>query len=134
VAVGDAASERAHGLESAASATGNHCAGPWRTASEGGFFSYRLKVDPRQENALAVTYWGSDGGERVFDVLVDGARVATQTLQSNASNRLFALEYRIAPDLTRGKQSVTVRFEPAPNGKVAGGVFGLCMLRKENTQ
>ena len=134
VAPGDAGSEQAHGLESAASATGNHCAGPWRRASEGGFFSYRLKVDPRQENALAVTYWGSDAGDRVFDILVDGVRVATQALQHNAPNRLFLAEYPVPPDLTAGKESVTVRFQPAPNGKAAGAIFGLCMLRKENAQ
>jgi DUF1680 family protein len=133
VAIGDAASEQAHGLESEASATGTHCAGRWRMAAEGGFFSYRLKVHDGGPSALAVTYWGSDAGEHIFDILVDGARAATQALQRTAPNRLFAVEYPIPPDLTRGKESVTVRFQPAPNGKVAGGVFALSVLRKETT-
>jgi len=65
---------------------------------------------------------------------VDGARIATQTLHHNAPNRLFLVEYPIAPDLTAGNEHVTVRFQPAPNGKTAGGTFGLCMLRKEKAQ
>jgi len=134
VAVGEAESEEAHGLDGAASTAGVHCAGRWREAAEGGFFSYRLRVDSRKANALALTCWGSDAGDRVFDILVDGARIATQTLQRNAPNRLFLAEHPIPPDLTRGKKSVIIHLQPAPNGRVAGGIFGLSTLRKETAQ
>ena len=40
-------------------------------------------VRPGQPQALSVTYWGSDSGARVFDVLVDGRVVATERLDNN---------------------------------------------------
>ena len=131
VTVGDADSESSHGAEAAAATTGVHPAGRWRQAGEDGFFSYRLKVDGQRANTLAVTYWGSDGGDRVFDILIDGTRIATQTLNRNASNRLFLAEYPILRELTARRESIIVRFQPAPNGKLAGGVFGLSVLREE---
>jgi hypothetical protein len=133
VAVGDADSESSHGAEAAAATTGIHPAGRWRQAGEGGFFSYRLRVDGERANTLAITYWGSDGGDRAFDLLIDGTRIATQALNRNAPNRLFLAEYPIPRELTAGRESVVVRFQPAPNGKLAGGVFGLSMLREEVT-
>jgi hypothetical protein len=131
VTVGDADSESSHGAEAAAATTGVHPAGRWRQAGEDGFFSYRLKVDGQRANTLAVTYWGGDGGDGVFDILIDGTRIATQTLNRNASNRLFLAEYPILRELTARRESIIVRFQPAPNGKLAGGVFGLSVLREE---
>ena len=53
----------------------------WRHATDGGWFSYNLKVLPDQPQELLVTYWGSDGGGREFDILVDGQKLATQKLR-----------------------------------------------------
>jgi len=79
---------------------------------------------------LLVTYWGSDVGARVFDILVDGTPVATQKLDRNQPNRFFDQLYPIPPQLTKGKQKVTVRFQAHP-GNIAGGVFDLRMLRAQ---
>jgi len=94
----------------------------------------RRPIQNKVPNKLQPFGWGSDAGDRVFGILVDGARVAAQTLQRNAPNRLFVIEHATPTELTRGKKSVTVRFRPAPNGKLAGGVFGLSTLRKEIAQ
>jgi hypothetical protein len=131
VAIGNAESEKAHDLQGQNTQSGPFPAGTWRHASKGGFFSYKLKVDPGQDNIVAVTYWGGDTGARVFDILVDGTRIATQTLNKNAPGQLFTVEYPIPRKLTEGKQAVVIRFEPAPNGDTAGGVFGLAVLRAE---
>jgi len=73
------------------------------------------------------TQWGSDR-RRTFDILVDGQKIATQTLNANKPNEFFDEEYKIPAELTRGKDKVTVKFQAQPGG-VAGGVFGCVMLK-----
>jgi hypothetical protein len=88
-----------------------------------------MKVPPDGPVALLCTYWGSDVG-RTFDVLVDGRKVATQKLQDNQPGEFFDVEYAVPPELTKGKEQVTVKFI-APGGGTAGGVFGLATLKAE---
>jgi hypothetical protein len=75
-----------------------------------------------------VTYWGSDAGRRVFDILVDGKKLATETLQHNRPDSFFDQTYTLSEDLTKGKSQVTVTFQAHPR-QTAGGVFGLRVLR-----
>lgn len=128
VLVGDATSEKAHDLAGEKTASGSISAGQWRHAG-GGWFSYRLKVDPQSANALLVTYWGSDSGRRTFDILVDGQKIAQQKLNRDAPGRLFQVEYPIPSNLTEAKESVEVRFQAASPQDTAGGIFGLASLR-----
>ena len=128
VAVGDGASEKAHDMQGADTSSGTHPAGSWRHAGAAGFFSYRMKVRGDRDNALAVTYWGDDAGGRIFDILVDGTRIATQKLDRNAPGRLFVVEYPIPRALTDGRENVVVRFQAAPGGKTVGGIFGLATV------
>ena len=127
VRIGDAESERAHNLQGEKTIGGSHYTGRWRHAEPGGFFAYDLAVDPNARNILVVTYWGSDVG-RTFDILVDGQRIATQTLNNNKPDELFEVEHPLPADLVAGKQKITVRFEGRP-ASLAGGVFGLAVVR-----
>lgn len=101
----------------------------WRDAEDGGWFSYEVKVAPDAANVLRVTYWGSDNGNRNFEILVDGKKVAEQTLNNNKPDSFFDVEYPIPNDQTHGKQRVEVKFQGMP-GNLAGGVFGVRVLRK----
>ena len=60
----------------------------WRDAAEG-WFRYVVTVRPDRAQELSVTYWGSDSGGRVFDVLVDGTRLATERLRSEITPRVL---------------------------------------------
>ena len=82
VRIADETSERTHDLQGEKTATGTHLKRSWRHAPDG-WFSYRLKVLPDQPMVLFSTYWGSDVGARTFDILVDGTKIATQTLANN---------------------------------------------------
>lgn len=123
-------SEAAHGL------TGErHGAGPlnnrgWRHAVEGGWFSYTLKVTPDAPVILSVTYWGSDSGNREFDVLVDDTLLETRRLNNTQPGRFFDVDLPLPAELTRGKETITVKFQAKP-GNFAGGVFGVATLRPE---
>ncbi len=126
VRIGVGQSEQAHQMKGENTRTGTHDGRRWRDA-EGGWFEYRLRVLPDRPVTLHCTYWGSDGG-RVFDILVDGTKIATQKLAQNKPGELFDVEYAIDASLIEGKESVVVRFSAHP-GSTAGGLFGCATLR-----
>jgi hypothetical protein len=128
VSVGDPRSERAHELQGERTDAGAFGGRNWRHATDGGWFSFSLKVLPGQPQELCVTYWGSDGGGREFDVLVDGEKLATQKLENNKPEQFYDEAYPLPKTLTENKDSVTVRFQAQP-GKIAGGVFGCAVLK-----
>jgi DUF1680 family protein len=127
VEIGNRDSERAHNLQSEKSSAGRHMRRSWRHATTGGWFSYDLEVLPAKQMELLCTYWGSDLG-RTFDILIDGKKIATQTVNVNSPGDFFDVTYRIPAEITKGKNKVTVRFEPHPES-IAGGVFGCIMLK-----
>ena len=128
IEVGDVDNEKAHKLQGENTAAGPYSNRHWRHASDGGWFSYELKVQPGKSQQLVVTYWGSDSGNRVFDVEVDGVKIATQQLQNNHPGEFFDENYVIPADVTRDKTSVTVKFQAHP-GATAGGIFGCRILK-----
>ncbi|HET8611270.1 MAG TPA: beta-L-arabinofuranosidase domain-containing protein [Sphingomonas sp.] len=93
-----------------------------RDARSGGFFQFRMKAKPGPL-VLEATYWG-DERNRLFDILVDGKKIATQTLDSLKPGEFVDVDYPVPEALTRGKSSVTVRFQPH-EGHSAGPVFGV---------
>ena len=99
-----------------------------RHAYDGGWFSYELKVDSAATNELVCTWWGDETGERSFDILVDGVKIASQKLLHNRPGEFWDATYVIPPDLTRGKEKVVVKFQAQP-GNFAGGLFDLHLLR-----
>ncbi len=128
VAIGDRASETAHALKGERTQSGHHEGRTWRHAAPGGWFSYDLKVLPQEPLTLACTYWGSDVGARTFDIIVNGKKIATQTLNRNRPEEFFEVEYLLAAALTGHAKKLTVKFQGAP-GNTAGGVFGCAILK-----
>ncbi len=76
-----------------------------------------------------MTYWGSDSGGRVFDVLVDGEKLITQSLDRKCPDKFYDESTPLPESMTRGKQSVTIKFQSHP-GNFAGGVFGLRVMQR----
>ena len=129
VSIGNRPSEEAHAFEGEKTRSGSHLGRGWRDSTDGGFFSYSLAVLPDQPAILRLTYWGSDSGRRTFDILVDGEKIATQTLNRDKPNEFFDVDHKLPVELTRGKSKVTVKFQGHP-GNMTGGVFGLSMLKR----
>ena len=125
---GEQQPETDHKLAGAQTRTGEFRGRKWRDTANGGWFSYNVKVQPDQPMTLVCTYWGSDGGAREFDVLVDGEKIATQKLQNNKPGEFYDETYRVPEKLTHGKKSVTVKFQARPR-QMAGGLFGLRVLK-----
>jgi uncharacterized protein len=110
-------SETAHGLQQSAS-TGPYLGTRRGREAVGGWFSYTMKVVPGRRLALACTYRGGEGRRRVFDVLVDGETIATETLPYHPTE-LLDYEYALPPALTSGKADVTVRFQSRADSSTA---------------
>jgi len=130
VEIGDNRSERQHSLKGEKTQSGSHGGRAWRHATDGGWFSYEMAVEPQGKNVLVCTYCGSDAGNRSFDVLVDGKKIASQKLDRNKPGEFFEVEHPLPDDVTRDKKRVTVTFRAQP-GNYAGGVFGCEVLRAE---
>jgi hypothetical protein len=99
-----------------------------RHAYDGGWFSYEMKVDSTAPNELVCTWWGDENGERNFDILVDGVKIATQKLLHNQPGVFWDATYLIPIQLTQGKTNVSVKLQAQP-GNFAGGLFGTRILR-----
>jgi DUF1680 family protein len=125
---GEMQPERDHDMQGERTTVGEHQERKWRHASDGGWFSFALKVVPDKPIALICTYWGGELGPRKFDVLVDGVTIATQSLQSDKPGEFFDVTYAIPEQVTKGKNKVTVRFQ-AHTGNTAGGLYGLRAIR-----
>ncbi len=126
---GDEQNEREHNLRGEKIGTDRKS---WRHAMDGGWFSWDLKADSSRPQELRVKYWGSDSGGREFDVIVDGQRLATVTLDNNRPGKFFEETYPIPVKITHSKEKITVRFQAHPK-KTAGGVFACTLLISEQT-
>jgi uncharacterized protein len=106
---------------------------PERTMGRAGrrgtkWFSFDLPVDATQPGALVVTYWNDEWRKRTFEILVDGTRIAEQTVEKGGEPRFFEVRYALPAELVAGKQKVTVRFQ-ATNGNEIAAVYGLRSIR-----
>ena len=129
--IGEMQPERDHNLTGEQTGAGEAMGRKWRHAINGGWFAFDMKVVGDQPNELLMTYWGDEDGKRVFNILVDGTRIATQQLLHNQPGEFFDVSHTIPEELTRGKNTVTIRFQAHPDNW-AGGIFGCRMLRPEN--
>ena len=125
---GEQQPETDHNLKGDRTRTGEFSGRKWRDASNG-WFSYDLKTAANEKLTLRCTYWGSDS-KREFDILIDGQKIATQKLNKSKPNQFLEVDYAIPAELTKSKDPVTVKFQSC-SGDVAGGIFGILLLKPE---
>ena len=130
IAIGEMQPERDHNLSGEMTSVGDANGRKWRDASNGGWFSFEMNVSDKSPLELICTYWGSDDGNREFDLLIDGVKLATQELKRNQPDKFFDIAYPIPGELVKDKAKVTIKFQAHP-GKFAGGLFGCRILIKE---
>jgi DUF1680 family protein len=122
VRVGDRQSEGEHNVQGDTTTGGIYDEQGWRE-SRNGWFSYDLKIGVDQPVTLLCTYLGSEGRRRVFHILVDNEKIATQTMEYHPTES-FEVEYPVPDRLTKGKNKITVRFQAQPDA-TAGIVLGV---------
>jgi DUF1680 family protein len=128
--LGEMQPERDHDLTSDISYPVVYRGRQGRDARSGGFFQFRMNVKPGPL-VLEATYWG-DERKRIFDILIDGQKVATQELEALKPGEFIDIDYAVPEAMTRGKKSVMVRFQPH-TGHTAGPVFGVRLFTPKAT-
>ncbi|HEY4330740.1 MAG TPA: beta-L-arabinofuranosidase domain-containing protein, partial [Phycisphaerae bacterium] len=97
-----------------------------------GWFSMELAVDGGgTSQALVVTYSSTEEKKRNFDILIDGTKLASQTIDppaDGAAKKFYDQTYNIPKEMVAGKQKVTVKFQAAAESETAG-VFGIRVVR-----
>lgn len=126
VAPGEQQPESDHFFKGEGSESGINNGRHWRHASK--WFSYELNDPKGEARVLRLTFAKADAGRR-FDVLVNGKLLAEVTLDAKANEEIYTVDYPI-PEAMRqaAKGKLSVRFEAKP-GSVAGGLYGLRLLR-----
>ena len=128
--VGEMQPERDHDFKGEKIYTGEDHNKKWRAAGEGGYFSFNLKVDPDNANDIICAYWGMDNRDRIFDIMVDGVKVATENLNKFKENKFYYITYPVPGELTQNKQEVTVTFTSVRNNNV-GPVYEIRMVKED---
>ncbi len=126
VDLGTPDSEKAHEYQASHATQPDFDGRLGREAAGEGWFGYTLKARPDVPLALAMACRGSEGRRRAFDILVDGQRIASETLPYHPTEMLD-FEYPIPEALTRGKAQVVVRIQPQGQAATAQ-VFEMRML------
>lgn len=128
VNTGEQQPEADHFMESRASVSGNFNGEAWRDASNGGFFSYRMKTGGKSDLILRVRYWGNETGSRKFNILVDDEVLATEDISGKWNKDGFVdSEYAIPARLIDRKDAITVKFA-SEQGHTAGGVYHVRLI------
>ena len=92
------------------------------------WFSYDLADKKSEARALRLTYSKGDAG-RKFDILINGQPLAAVTLDGKAEQDLYTVDYPIPPALVAAAGGKLVVKFAARDGSVAGGLYGLRLLR-----
>lgn len=131
VHLGEMQPERDHNLTADNSYPVTYRGRHGRDARNHGWFEFVAAVRPGPL-VLQATYWGEERN-KLFDILVDGTKIATQRLDGSRPGEFFEIDYPIPEELTRGKERVAIRFRPATNRDRCGPVFGVRVLAAEAT-
>jgi len=127
----NAESERAHELKGVHLGSGRGVYGKrldqtWRDATNGGWFSFKLKCEGAR--TLHFNSYGMERGARTFDVLVEGKTIKTESLVNVGVDDLVDHDIPLPPELLQGKQKITIMFKAHP-GNTAGGFCDLRLLK-----
>jgi DUF1680 family protein len=129
VSTGEQQPESDHFMQSQNSYSGIHENEAWRDARDNGYFQYTMKTEGRQDLSLMVRYWGNEGGNRKFNILIDGQLLTQENVVGKWNKNEFVnVEYPIPAEMLAGRSTITVKFQ-CVQGNVAGGVFYVRLLK-----
>ena len=92
--------------------------------SNGGYMKFYLKVDPLRPTDLILKLWGSDHGNRKFDIYVGSTRFAYEEIENFLPGQYYHVRYQIPFELSQGKDKILIRLQSI-DGSTVGGIFGI---------
>ncbi len=100
-------------------------------AGDGGMISYVLETNSEDSLSLMVRYWGNESCSRTFDIMIDGKKLATESIEGKWNKKEFVNEVYAIPDaMVKGKKEIRVTFQ-AGAGNMVGGLYGVRLLRNK---
>jgi DUF1680 family protein len=134
VAPGEQQPEVDHAMQSSRSRSGSFSDEFYRDASNEGYFSYNLATNNETGLSLLVRYWGSEWGNRKFDIYIDDEKLVTEDNTGRWNQSKFQnIEYAIPEAMLKGKDHVRVKFQAQP-GSTAGAVYYVRLVRKKDKE
>jgi DUF1680 family protein len=117
---GDTAGEQKYGYRSEPADRQSTRTGRLTARGGAGWFSYDLPVATSGEQALVVTYFNDLGLPVLanFDITVDGTPIAKYA-PNHAANAFWSETYVLPAAVTAGKSKITVKFQAAPDSRIA---------------
>lgn len=101
-------------------------AGAWdgqngRVAEAGGWFSYKLGVEPKGDNTLQVTYFGIHH-DRVMNIYANGQLLVSEQSLFERQRSFITKHYAIPTEFINGNKQIEFKF--VPEG-VLNGIYGV---------
>ena len=115
------ASEKSHNLQGSNMRTGTDLG--WRDAPNG-WISYDLKIDPERPMDFITRQWGSDGGNRRYNIYCDGTVFSYDEVNNFAPGEYYLMRHPVPFELTKGKEKVTIKMQSASADDIVGGLYG----------
>jgi DUF1680 family protein len=126
VNAGEEQNERDHNFKGEHTDTREFNDRHFRFADTNGWFAWELKVAPNLPQELSVAFGGGRGGS-ALEVLVDDTSLATER-PSGFGRDQAPKSYPLAPELLKGKEKITVKFQ-APNDLRGASVSSVRVLK-----
>jgi hypothetical protein len=128
VVVGDQRSDRDHNFQAWRFEKGERSGRKWVKSPLS--FRYDVTVEPDQANKLACVFGGGEK-ESAFDILVDGVKIATESIGTSKETEIVERKYDIPRELVGGKQRVAITFR-ARNNKPTAELYDCVVSRPKD--
>ncbi|MDQ3395824.1 MAG: glycoside hydrolase family 127 protein [Bacteroidota bacterium] len=128
VRVGEQQPEVDHNFKGEKTKSGHFNGQRWRQATEGGWFSYEMKVDPKKKNTVILTLKSNDEGKD-FEVYIDDHKISALPREMKTFEDFFEVHYPIPKKLSSAKQNLVIKIQ-AQNKEKTRAVFE-CRIIKE---
>lgn len=123
VNTGEQQPEADHFMELNMSSSGNYNGEPWRAAFDGGYFSYKMKTEGKENLVLRLRYWGNETGNKKFDIMIDEKLFASVDVADKwKKDEFIDEEYTIPSEYITNKENITVKFV-SHKGNEVGGIY-----------
>lgn len=128
VRVGEQQPEVDHHFKGYNTKSGNFEGKKWRDAKDGGWFSYEMKVEPKNRNILLINFLDDNNEIQEFNVFVNNVQIEPFNVIKNNSIKSGEKYYRIPKKLIKFKKNVTIKIH---SNTYSGKIFDLRII-KEN--
>ncbi|RZM27968.1 MAG: hypothetical protein EOO88_10765 [Pedobacter sp.] len=129
VAPGEQQPEVDHQLLQSASQTGTFADQFYRSANNGGHFSYLLETTGETQLKIALKYWGAEWGKKVFDIYIDDKKLLNVDNSEKWNTSEFKTEeYAIPREMLLGKKNIRLRIQTS-QGNASSAIYYVRLLK-----